>query len=104
MRYVVKESLDVQIDNPGTSPTPLFTYLHRVQRRLTRTIAIGIGVKDRLHVRFQDHSHYRLRYPISDGGHGHCIGPPWPSSLWVLWWSRIRSIRWWDNTCRSCSP
>jgi len=69
VRHVVEKSLDIEINYPRMSPTPLLAHFHRVQRRFTRTVAIGIVVEDWLHLRFQDHGHRRLRYPVGDDGY-----------------------------------
>jgi hypothetical protein len=42
---------------------------HRVQRGPLRPVTIRVWMKDRLDLRFQIHSGYRLRDPIRDSGH-----------------------------------
>ncbi len=69
VRNVVEEPLDIEIDHPGVPPAPLLAHLHRVQRRLSWTITVGIGVEHWIHVRLQDHGHGCLCYPVGDSGH-----------------------------------
>src|SRR4051794_41807556 len=84
MRNIVEESLDVEVDHPGTSPAPLLAPLHRIQRRPARTIAVRVGMEKWLHQRLQNHRRSGLRYPVRDPGDGGFILPllQWRFGVW----------------------
>ena len=49
MRNGIKESFDVQIDDPVGVPAALPRHPHRVERRLAGSVAIRVGVEVRIH-------------------------------------------------------
>ena len=76
MIKVVEEPADVHIDHPVGSPTPLPAHRHRIQRATARSIAIRVGVENRLHLTLQDHRRHRLRDSVGHGGHPEHPDPP----------------------------
>jgi len=74
-RHLVEEPLDIQIDDPVVLPAPLPTHPDRVQRRLSRPVAIGVLVEPGLHQRLQELGHHRLRDPVSDRRHAEHPNP-----------------------------
>jgi hypothetical protein len=49
----VKESLDIKIKNPVTTPASLPRHADRIERRFARPVPIGIRMELWLHQRFQ---------------------------------------------------
>ena len=66
MRDGIKKGFDVQIYDPIEYPASFPRHSHRVKRRTTWTIAVGIWVENRLHLWFQHHLRNRLRHAIGD--------------------------------------
>ena len=66
-RHGLKESFDVQIDDPIGPPAALPRRPDRIQRRPAGAIGIGVRVEVWFHQRLQDHRHDRLRHAV---GHG----------------------------------
>jgi hypothetical protein len=64
---VVKQSFDVELQNPIILPAPLARYLHGIQRRFCGSISVGVWQEDRLHSRFKDHFNNHLRHTIRYG-------------------------------------
>src|SRR5664279_2403491 len=60
MVNVVEKRPDVQIYYPVVLPTPLPAATHRVQRRPSRAVTIGVGVENRFHHPLQLHGRHRL--------------------------------------------
>src|SRR6516165_6622587 len=69
MIQIVKETLDVQIDDPVGTPAPLPGRRHRVQGRLAGTIPVRVVMETRLDYRLQMRLDDHLRHPISDRGY-----------------------------------
>src|SRR5688572_5356600 len=67
MVEVVKESSDVQVNDPVIAPAAFARCRHCIMRRLSRPISIRVGVKIRLHQRLQVLLDNRLRDPIRYG-------------------------------------
>src|SRR3954451_15552687 len=65
----VEERLDVHIEHPVVSPTPLPAHPQRLMRRTARPIPIGVLVEPRLHRGLQVPAHNRLRDPVRDRRH-----------------------------------
>src|ERR1039457_1577090 len=60
----VEERPDIKIYHPVAAPAPFPAPAHRVQRRTSRTVAIGAGVEDRFHLPLQIHRRHRLGDPV----------------------------------------
>ena len=69
VRHAVEERPDVELDHPVASPASLPAYPDRIQRGLTRPVAVGVGVEHRFHARLQIHPHHRLGNPVGHGRH-----------------------------------
>jgi hypothetical protein len=84
----VEEALDVEVENPVIAPAALAGLGHGIDCRLAGTVAVGVGMKDRLQDRLQITTDDLLSDAIGDGRHG-CfelhIGP-------VSLWDRSRSL------------
>src|SRR5471030_2064806 len=76
LRDVVEETLDVQIYNPVMAPASLPRLPHCIQRRLPRSISVGIRMEQRVHRRLQSRLHHLLRDPIR---HGRYAQLPFPT-------------------------
>src|SRR6266700_477311 len=76
LRDVVEETLDVQIYNPVIAPASLPRLPHCFQRRLPRSIPIGIRMEQRVRRRLQSRLHHLLRNPIR---HGRYAPLPFPT-------------------------
>ena len=66
--HAVEELLDVQIDHPVVSSNTAPGMPHRVQRRPSRPVAVGVRMEDRLDLRLQPAGHHRLRDPSATVG------------------------------------
>jgi hypothetical protein len=69
VRDFVEEGSDVEIDHPVPSPAALPTNAHCFQRRSPRSVAIGVGVEQRLHLRLQVQACDRLSDALSHSRH-----------------------------------
>jgi hypothetical protein len=69
MRKIVKQSLDVEFQNPIIFPAPLTRDAHGVQSRLSRSVAVRVRQEDGFQFRLNHLFDHRLRDPITDGGH-----------------------------------
>jgi hypothetical protein len=49
----VEEALDVEIEHPVVAPTALASHVHSLDCRFAGSVAVGIGMKHRLHDRLQ---------------------------------------------------
>src|SRR5262245_34435856 len=49
----VEEALDVEIEHPVAAPTALTSRAHGIDRRFAGSVAVGVGVKHRLHNQLQ---------------------------------------------------
>jgi hypothetical protein len=67
MRDGIKETFDVQVDDPVGVPAPLPRHPHRVERRLPRSIAVRVGVEVQVHHRLEHHLHHGLCNAIGYG-------------------------------------
>src|SRR6202040_1188963 len=66
------------IDHPGPLPAAPTGHGQRVMGTAPRTVAVAVGVEDRLELLFQKHCCFALGHP---GGHvGHAEGP-YPCSM-----------------------
>src|SRR5213078_457692 len=61
----VEEGADVEIDHPVLVPTPLASHGQRVVSTSPRTVAVTVGMEDRLQPFFQQHRRRSLRHPVS---------------------------------------
>ena len=66
MRNGIKEGLDVQIDDPVDLPTAFPRHPDCVERRTAGSIAVGVRMEPRFHLRLQDHLDDRLRHAVGD--------------------------------------
>src|SRR5260370_33252880 len=48
-----KKPLDVEIEHPVAAPAALASRAHGIDRRFAGSVAVGVGVKHRLHDRLQ---------------------------------------------------
>ena len=64
MRDVVKQALDVELQNPIVLPASLARHLQGIERRLAGPITVGVWKKDGFQNRFKDCFDDHLRYPI----------------------------------------
>ena len=71
----IKKGPDVKIDNPVLPKTPLPADRHRVHRRASGTVAVGVLVKHRLHTGLQRHHRRLLRDPVYDIRNAEHPGP-----------------------------
>src|SRR5664279_2797459 len=69
MVNAVEKRPDVQIYHPVVLPTPLPAATHRVQRRPSRAVTIGVGVENRFDRTLQLHGRHRLGDPVSHSWH-----------------------------------
>src|SRR6478609_1410404 len=60
----VEEGPDVEIDHPVLVPTPLSRDGQGVVGTSPRTVAVAVGMEDRLQLLFQQHRCCRLRHPV----------------------------------------
>jgi hypothetical protein len=67
---IIEEAADVEVNDPGIPPASLPRVGDSVERRLARSIAIGIWMEGRFHQWLQVPFDYRLSNPIRDGGDG----------------------------------
>jgi hypothetical protein len=65
----VEERLNVQIDCPVVLPATSPACRHRVQRRPSRPVAVGVWMEDRLDLALQPPRYHRLGDPVPDGRH-----------------------------------
>ena len=65
----VEEAFDVEIEHPVVAPTALASREHRIDRRFSGPVAIGVAVKQRLHDRLQIASSDFLGYAVGHGWH-----------------------------------
>src|SRR5208337_3023980 len=69
MRDVVKQALDVELQNPIVLPASLARHLQGIERRLAGPITVGVWKKDGFQNRFKDCFDDHLRYPIRHRRH-----------------------------------
>src|SRR5664279_5118929 len=69
MGNAVKEGLDVKIQHPVLLPAPSACHSQRVMGATPRTIAVTVGMEDRLKPPLQPHQHRRLSHSIGRGRH-----------------------------------
>src|SRR5439155_7549316 len=62
----VEERPYIQVDDPVEFPAAFTRSPHRIERRTAGPIAVGIGVEDWLHYRFQNHLGDRLGHAVGD--------------------------------------
>ena len=60
------------------SPTSFSADSHRLQRRTPRSIAVRVGMEQRLHLRLQIQTHDRLSDTVCHGGHAEDSDPACP--------------------------
>jgi len=68
MVYVVKETLDVYIQNPSVLPAPLPCFAYGIQCGFIWPVPIGISMEMRLDLRLQIHLADHLRNSVRHGG------------------------------------
>ena len=66
MRNTVEEALDVEIEGPIETPAPPTCRRHRVERRSTRPVAVGVRVEPGLHQRLQASPDDLLSHAVRD--------------------------------------
>jgi hypothetical protein len=93
--HTVEELLHVEVNDPGISPAALPARRHRIEGRALRSIAIGVGVEDRLDLLLDPPRHDRLRHPVGDSWYSENPG----ASTMGLWY-RHRSHRGREVTAR----
>ena len=69
MRNAVEEGPDVQIDHPVLPPTTPTRHSHRVEGGTAPTVAVAVGVEDRLKLVFQQHRCRGLGDPVGHTRH-----------------------------------
>ncbi len=85
---IVKESFDIQIQNPVIPPASLPCYSHRFDCRLSRPVSIRVWMKMRFHLRLQIQLYHHLRNPV--GYRGYSQRPFASVVLWYLHGSHRR--------------
>jgi len=90
---VVEQTLDVEFQNPVVVPATLPRHTHRVERRSSGPIAVGVAQEYRVQVRLNHLLDHHLGHAIRHGWHTPSELHSDPTSLWDLLRSSIRSTR-----------
>jgi len=69
MRDAVEGSPDVKINDPVLLPAPFPRDHQGIQSGTPRTVAVAVGMKDRLKLLLQHDRHRCLRHPVCHVGH-----------------------------------
>ena len=66
MIYLVKERLDIQVQNPVVPPTALSRLSERIMCRFVRSVSVGVLMEHRFQFGLQHHDRHHLGYPVGD--------------------------------------
>src|ERR1700720_3361235 len=72
----VEETLDVEIEHPVVAPTALPSLAHGLDRKFAGSVAVGVGMKHRLHDRLQKAAGDPLREAVSNRRNPQRSRPP----------------------------
>ena len=93
MIKIVKETLDIKVNDPVLAPAPLPCYPNRIQRRLPGTIPVGVRMEMRLDQWLKVQLSYHLSYSVS-----YCGNTQRPDASIVFrdldytdWWWKVAS-------------
>jgi len=69
MRKIVKQSFDVELQDPIIFPAPLTRDAHGIQGRFSRPVTVRVRQEDGFQFRLNHLFDHHLRDPIADSGH-----------------------------------